>query len=141
MISSLPIRHAILVTIHNLSRFTDSLWDWGCLDGCFGSSAAALTDVDGLLERHGHFLMVEAKGPRARLPLGQRIMFSRLAAPRSFEVLVVNGDPGHPETLQVLRDGDWGPARPCDLAGLRAAVADWWRRAEADGRPLPWVAA
>ncbi len=38
----------------------------------------APTDIDGVLERGGHFLIMEFKSPGVSLPMGQRIMLKRL---------------------------------------------------------------
>lgn len=37
------------------------------------------TDIDGVTERHGHFLFLEKKRIGQEIPTGQRIMFERLS--------------------------------------------------------------
>lgn len=110
------------MTIKNSDKFVASLWDWGCLDGCFGDSKIAVTDVDGLLEHNGQFLLMETKGPEVEIPLGQQIMFNHLIEKPGFHVLVIWGEPGKPQELQF-----WGRRKyTADLAGLRRVVKRWY---------------
>lgn len=120
------------MTIHNIDKFMSTLWDWGILSGCFGETKIRPTDVDGMVERNGHFLFLEAKSTGVTLPKGQQIMFSRLAAPKSFTVFVVHGDTNQPQRLTVFHNGAWQQDRECDLQGFRRAVSRWWEMANTD---------
>ena len=110
------------MTIRSLEKFNAALWDWGCLDGCFGQSRISPTDIDGIVEHRGRFLLLEAKGPKASVSRGQGIMFDHLMRTGIFTVFVIWGSPGAPVRGQL-----W-PAkpRPCDLAGLRRVVSGWY---------------
>ena len=71
------------MTIKNLEAFVENLWDWGFLDECFPGTRIRVTDIDGLVERNGHFLLIEAKSPGKDIPTGQRILFDRLEIGRA----------------------------------------------------------
>ena len=66
------------MTIQSEERFMASLWDWGILKGCFGDSKIEPTDMDGLVERKGHFLVLEAKQPGVKIKQGQWWTFNAL---------------------------------------------------------------
>ena len=117
------------MTIENREEYINNLWDWACLDGCFGQTKIRPTDIDGFVERNGHFLAIETKAPTATIPKGQHITLDRLARLKEFTVLVVWGAPGLPERIQ-----QWGfPPRPADLAEFRRTVAAWYHYADSQG--------
>jgi hypothetical protein len=95
------------MTIHNLNAYVDNLWDWAFLNECFDFNIR-VSDVDGIVERCGHCLLLEAKSPGKQIPIGQRRMFETLAKD-GWAVLVLWGTPSTPEEMQI-----WYPfaARP-----------------------------
>jgi hypothetical protein len=112
------------VTIRNLDNYVNSLWDWGFLDECFGGTRIKVTDMDGLVERNHHYLMIEAKGPGVEIPKGQRILFDNLHADFGdrFHILVVWGEPNKPEAYQI-----WGHSRhQADIATIQMIVRRWF---------------
>jgi hypothetical protein len=50
------------------------------------------SNVDGILERNGQFLILEWKRPKEKISEGQRIMLQALAAKSSFMVVIVYGN-------------------------------------------------
>ena len=50
------------------------------------------SNVDGILERNGQFLILEWKRPKEKVSEGQRIMLQALAAKPSFMVVIVYGN-------------------------------------------------
>lgn len=99
-----------------------ALWDWAILDGCFGTSNIHPTDMDGLVERKGKFLLIETKSPNKAVPEGQAIMFNHLLKTGVFTIIVVWGETDKPEYLLV-----WGSKRQkTDLQGFRAEVIKWY---------------
>lgn len=113
------------MSIRNMDSYMRNLWDWGMLRGCFGSSKAAVSDIDGIIERRGRFLVIEAKSEGKAVPMGQSIMFSALAKIDQFTVVVVWGKPGH-----VVKMQEWPAAAvAADNAGFRKLVSNWYRRA------------
>jgi len=113
------------MTIRNKKNYMAQLWDWGFLDDCFGGTQIKVSDLDGIVERNGHFLVIEAKGPGAPVPQGQSIMFSQMAANPALTVLVVWGEPNKPDHAQV-----WGRERvKADEAKIKRLVSRWYQYA------------
>jgi hypothetical protein len=63
------------LTIHNQALYEDGQWDWAILNGCFGKTKIAPTDIDGSIERNGKYLFIETKHPGASIPLGQGMFY------------------------------------------------------------------
>jgi len=110
------------MTLYNKDAFMRNLWDWGILDGCFGDSHIRPTDVDGLVERNGKFLLLEAKSSGKEIPQGQQIMFNNLVKTGIFTVIIIWGQPDKPEKIQI-----WGvPPENATLEKFRSEVSDWY---------------
>lgn len=110
------------MTIRNLEVYVSQLWDWGFLDSCFGDTKIRLSDIDGIVERNGHFLLIEAKSSGVPIPIGQGIMFDRFAAMPKCSVLVIWGEPNKPEKMQL-----WGRTRQeATEQDVQRIVADWF---------------
>ena len=124
------------MTIRNKDVYMHNLWDWGILSGCFGDKNVAVSDIDGIMERNGQFLVIEAKSIEKEIPMGQSIMFSAMAAMPQFTVLIVWGEPGH-----VVRMQRWGvPSYEATNEDFRTAVRDWFTKANAhksNGKLVP----
>ena len=118
------------MTINNPSAFVASLWDWAILDGCFGNTHIRPTDIDGLVERNGHFLYLETKLPGTATNEGQERTWTSLVATKKFAVLVIWGYPGHPVSARLLFDGQVIEYDPCDIDKLREIVKRWYAYAE-----------
>lgn len=99
--------------------------------GCF-PGRIAMSDVDGIVEIGGHFLMLEWKSAGGAVTGGQRIMFEQLTAlSPKITVVVVSGEPRGPtvETIQVFRRGVGTLPEPCTFEALKARVTTWADRA------------
>jgi len=118
------------MTINNPQTFVSQLWDWGVLNGCFGQSNIKPTDVDGLVEHRGHFLMLEAKNNGVPIPKGQSILHDAWLAQRN-SLIVVYGEPGNPSKLEYYPFGRKTAhvAEPANIETLRKAVSHWYRKA------------
>lgn len=102
--------------------------DLTVLDECF-PGRIAMTDVDGLVEINGRFLLIEWKR-RGDVPIGQRIMFERLTRHPEFTILVILGDPRTMvvERYDVFRGGRRRGWRDCDLSEIKRHVRTWAER-------------
>jgi hypothetical protein len=118
------------MTIRNLDAFIAGIWDWAILNGCFGSTRIAPTDIDGMVERNGQFLVLEAKGPGVPLTKGQSLTLASLQRTGLFTVIVVWGNPGQPEKIRVMTPKKTIDVNPADLTTLRGWVANWFMYAE-----------
>ncbi|MDD5502445.1 MAG: hypothetical protein PHH26_03155 [Candidatus Thermoplasmatota archaeon] len=124
------------MTIQSEERFMASLWDWGILKGCFGDSKIEPTDMDGLVERKGHFLVLEAKQPGVKIKQGQWWTFNALVNTGYFTIVILWGERNKPQEMQVLYPLPYKatPKRSADLRQLRKVVSWWYRYANSKKR-------
>lgn len=114
------------MTIKDMNDYVRTLWDWVCLDGCFGVSKIMPSDIDGFVERNGRFLVIETKSPGTELLPGQARAYTELAKLPQFTVLVVWGTPGIVSELEVWGEED---RRKATLDTLRWYVSMWYSEA------------
>ena len=119
------------MTINNPELHLATLWDWACLNGCFGNTRIRPTDVDGMVERNGYFLFIETKKPGVKMPYGQELSYKNLVKRGRVTFFVVWGMPDAPESVQVYTAHGWLPPQKCNIADLRRLVSVWFRKADA----------
>lgn len=115
------------MTINNLERFTANLWDWAILDGCFTGKMRP-TDIDGLIERNGKFLLLEAKSPGVAIGYGQQRTYDALLR-NNFTIIIIWGKPQQPERIRVstMHNGKVVThERAADADVLRDVVKRWF---------------
>ncbi len=119
------------LTINDLDRFVGALWDWGILDGCFGNTKIKPSDLDGLVERNGKFLVLEAKGPGVPIKTGQLMTIKALRETGLFTVIVVWGEQNCPQEMQIYYPMPYKIGSRCSagLNDLRQAVSSWYKYA------------
>lgn len=120
------------MTIQRADLFLQGIWDWGVLRGCFGNTKIEPTDIDGFVERKGRFLVLETKKSGVPVKTGQWWTFNSLVKTGYFTVIVVWGENGSPEEMQVLYPLPLLPSekKKADLNDLRRVVAWWFQYAE-----------
>lgn len=123
------MNHGMRPNLRSRVRASEQLWDWCILDGCFGEGRIRPSDLDGIVERKDHFLIIEAKPFGRPLETGQRITLEALSRRDRFKVIVVWGPVGLPEEVQECANGEWGPPRKCNLKQFRAGVSRWYQQA------------
>jgi len=123
------------MTIRNMEKFASSIWDWGILDGCFGDTRIKPTDIDGCIERNGHSLFIETKGPGVPVPDGQVIMFRNWVKTGVISVLVIWGETNKPQEMMMYTFWGEKSKRPIDLDGLKKAVSSWYEWANQQRQP------
>lgn len=79
------------------------LWNWGPVADALPDKCG-VSDLDGVIERNGRFLVLETKRPGERLSMGQRLMLKAFARLPQFEVFILRGDPhiGHTTNIQRM---------------------------------------
>ena len=117
------------MTINNLEKFVGSLWDWGTLNGCFGGTMIRPTDVDGLVERRGRFLVLEAKGNGVGVPQAQAIVFEQLRKLNVFTIIVVWGKCPEVKSMKVYSPVGVSTKYSATLDDFRQRVSRWYRDA------------
>ena len=90
------------MTIRDLKKYIERLWDWGFLDDCWGGTRIKVSDIDGIVERKGKFLVLEPKGIGINVPMGQRLMFEAMVRTGYFVVVIIWGETNKPLQAQVL---------------------------------------
>lgn len=80
------------------------------------------SDVDGIVEKHGHFLFLEAKPPNKELSTGQRIVFENLARLPGTTVVVLWGQPAKPIRMWVVGE----QPRTCNIEDVRTFCQMWY---------------
>jgi len=118
------------VTIRDDEKFMESLWDWACLNGCFGETRISPTDIDGFVERRGHYLVLETKLPGNNIPQGQRLTFDAMAKDGNHTIIVIWGKPGIPEKIKVITWTGEVVIKPADIDTLRDLVGRWFNYAD-----------
>jgi hypothetical protein len=111
--------------------YLNTMWDWSPYNDCFGDSGIRISDIDGIVERNNHFLLLDGKrvGRRGQrdMPDGQRKLYRRVAR-SGWTVMVFHGQP--PTDVAYVRrwlpGGEFVQERPCDLADLHDLIAGWF---------------
>ena len=107
-------------------------------EDCFGGKIRP-TDIDGAVERNGHFLIFEWKRNGADIPTGQRIFFEKLSSKPGITVFVVWHDTATPSAITkagMFKDGRWKGEKKTDLEGVRKACREWFEKVN----QAPWAA-
>jgi hypothetical protein len=115
------------MTINNFEHLQNSVWDWAILNGCFGESKIKVSDIDGIVESKGKFIIFECKfRPSDPIPTGQELMIKALTASKLFTVVVLWGDKT-PEQMKVYYpNGLVTDKRQVNLGDLRDIVTRWY---------------
>lgn len=118
---------------------------WDCdADGCFNQKRRlqfdrfydllpgriSFTDVDGMVEINGRFLMLEAKvtGSRRTIPTGQEILYKRFTAAlggSAVYVVWINAEEMAVEGYMEIRGGRMGQFVRGDMEVLRSEIRSW----------------
>jgi hypothetical protein len=107
------------------------LWNWkpvaDMMPGKMGVS-----DIDGVVERNGHFLFMESKNEREPLSVGQRIMLVELAKlnPERVRVVIVYGDRTTGEILGYCRVTADGVQERASPQAFKVAFTKWFNHAD-----------
>jgi hypothetical protein len=119
------------MTIRNIDHYVAALWDWDCLSGCFGNSRIRVSDLDGIIERNGRFLVLEAKSHGASVSTGQRRMFDEMAKTGVFTIIVLFGETNNPQRMRVTTQQEDGRVvsveKQASMADVRDMVQRWYR--------------
>lgn len=115
------------MTIRDIDKYVSRLWDWGILDGCFGPTIKP-TDIDGVVEKNGQFLFIEAKGLGIDIPLGQQIMYKQMAR-KGMSVLIIWGETNCPNYAQLFSTHypNGSEISPTNLEEIRRICKTWYQ--------------
>lgn len=121
--------------LSNPNSYMRSFWDWEFLNECF-RSGIQVSDIDGIVERRGFFLVLETKQPGVQSSKGQRVMLENLVRTGYFTVVYVWGFPEKPEEIEILAPTSWGERSeikitksPSSVGHLQDVVRHWFTKA------------
>jgi hypothetical protein len=124
------------MNIRNLAAYQSSVWDWSWLNGAFGGSLIRVSDIDGMVERRGNFLMFEGKKGGV-VSNGQSIMFDAWVRNGNALLLLHGMDHGDRDMIIVARGGLWSH-ESSPINGNRQTVRrlcdDWYQWANQNPR-------
>lgn len=111
--------------------YMDTLWDWSPYNGVFADTGIHISDIDGLVERNGQFLVLDGKRPgrdgSRAMKNGQTRAYLAMAR-IGIHVIVMHGQP--PATVTHVRQwrpgGEYVPEVPATLADVVDIVASWF---------------
>jgi len=101
--------------------------DWGVLEGVFPREIFP-TDIDGLVEIGGRFLIFEWKRDGAELTGGQENALTRITkTSKKISAIVIYGDPRTMDiqNIRVIHGGASGDKEPCDLSEFKKRCRRW----------------
>lgn len=88
--------------IRNTTYLEENVVDFTIFEGCFSSPKMSMSDIDGICERHGKFLVLEKKSNGAQLTTGQRITLEALhKTNEKFTIVIVYGTEFAPRKIEV----------------------------------------
>ena len=108
-------------------------WEFDCLNDCF-PGRVTITDLDGIIERRGQFLVFETKNDNVPLPKGQQILLDQLLKLGVFTVVIIWGKPGVTALQRVTRyhrntEKEVEPT----IEALKELCRKWWDWADNGG--------
>ena len=112
------------------------LWDFTPLNGCFGRTGIKVSDIDGIVERKGHLLVIETKRPGEGMEKGQRLLFAEFVRQGHTVVIVTGRSMEDYETVETM---DAKGERHQEDRSITELVSNWF--VMADNSPDPYTVA
>ncbi len=123
------------MNIRSGETYGSSFWDWTALNGCFAPTRIRVSDIDGIVERHGEFLWIETKYPGEPIEEGQAIMHAAAAATGRFTILLIWGEPNHPIKYTLTHGAASENGLVNTMAEIATVVRRWFIWAEGKATP------
>jgi len=126
----------------------DGAFDWSWTDGCFGLKANGETskispmDIDGVVEKKGHFIIFETKSLNTPIPPGQMIMLKAMYARGKATILFIQGKTEPVKAMAWCESGFYEGAddghymtefQDVDRHVMHCFVKDWYKFANTTG--------
>lgn len=121
------------MAIRNPLKFMDGFWNWDFINDVL-PGRRKVSDIDGITEYKGHFLVFETKGLGVPLPLAQQIMFESMQRTKKFTVVVVWGNRNQVDYMQVFYPNGNTTEKKAANNEILKSLAVWWSdQAEKNG--------
>jgi hypothetical protein len=115
------------MTLHSPNIYNNSHWEFSNFDECFEPSKIKLSDIDGIVERRGHFIVLETKKPSVKsLPVGQFRMYNAMNAIGCFTILIVWGNVNSPIRYEIWDENRNKTNKECDMKELCSIIRKWF---------------
>ena len=112
--------------IRDREKFAERLWDWGFLNECWGGKIRP-SDIDGIVERNGYFLILEGKPANQEPNKGQQILLQMLTKKiETCTALILYGEPGDPKFYRRVSNGNICDKKPCGKRDIIAICKAWF---------------
>ena len=115
-----------MANIRDPQDYKSTFWNWTPFNECFKPTNIRITDIDGMVERNGLFLVIETKRPNADIPQGQSIMFDHMVETGLFTILIVWGHTDQPKIILKMTKGLKKKYNNCDVGKLKLLIREWF---------------
>jgi|14_taG_2_1085336.scaffolds.fasta_scaffold54588_2 hypothetical protein len=117
-------------------KLRELMWNWKPVSDLMPGKMG-VSDIDGVCERNGHFMFMEAKRENEGMSLGQEIMLKKLSGldPDKVRVLVVYGNKHTGEIQGYCRVTPAGIGEMKSARSFKIAFRKWFNKANASVRP------
>lgn len=127
--------------INNKKSFDLNTWEWDIYNSCFiyKDTRCKMADIDGVIERHGKFLIIETKSIDKEINIGQKLTHIgwlkyhnkpiRGIIP-NYTICYIWGKVNEPELIQIntkVEHIDQGKKRKCDTDKVKAYFTKWFK--------------
>lgn len=121
-------------TLRNKKRLHDSYIEFGVFNKCF-RRGIQFTDIDGIVESNGHFLILEKKVSGAKIPKGQTYMHRAMGNLGVFTILYyfgytdADGWP-QPGKYTIIHEDHTVESGDCNCEKLQEIIGLWFDKVE-----------
>lgn len=112
------------MNLRDPEKYKDAAWDYSIFNDCFPGTKIRPSDIDFIVERKGHVLVIEFKPSLDGLKDGQRYTLETLSRIPKFVVLFVVGEKNNP--VAYWKVPNWNKRIPVDLSGMKNRMRKWF---------------
>jgi hypothetical protein len=120
------------MSIRDPVKFMEGHWDWKFIDDVL-PGRMKVSDIDGIIEKNRHFLVLEGKKPKIEIPLGQKIMLEALWKTGNCTVVYLWGEHSFVEEMEVLYpNGSRSKKKAADIQTVQKFIKWWINKVEGE---------
>jgi hypothetical protein len=114
------------MSLRDPEKYRDAAWDYSIFNDCFPGTKIRPSDIDFIVERKGHVLVIEFKPALDCLKDGQRYTLECLSRIPKFVVLFVIGEKNKP--VAYWHVPNWTNKVDIDLETLKTQMRKWFEK-------------